>query len=301
MSRVVYLIVCGAGPAPHAGEFIAAAKAKGWDCHVITTPAGRGFVDVQALEEASGNLVISEHRRPGTPRRGRPPADAVVIAPASANTICKLGAGIADTYALDIASECIGLGVPMVVVPFVNSALAGRAPYQRAVTALNDEGVAVLGIEPHEPKQGGEQITSFPWQAALERIGSLERTHLSETPYLQPRRTSTWRTQLSSGCSFGLRRPLQPLSPPRSRRHGCSGFVGGSGPNPTGSSMGRLSRLTRKVSDAERSRQSSEDSTTLATGGRFKFHSQESIARRRQPKSKKVILSLVLEKFLLLL
>ncbi|MCD0446241.1 flavoprotein [Glycomyces sp. A-F 0318] len=167
MSRVVYLIVCGAGPAPHATEFISAAKTEDWDCHVITTPAGRGFVDVQALEEASGNLVISEHRRPGTPRRGRPPADAVVIAPATANTICKLAAGIADTYALDIASECIGLGVQTIVVPFVNAALARRAPYQLAVTTLKDEGVAILEIEPHAPKQGGERLGSFPWKSAL--------------------------------------------------------------------------------------------------------------------------------------
>ncbi|SDE27404.1 flavoprotein [Glycomyces harbinensis] len=170
MSKVVYLIVCGAGPAPHAGEFISAAKAEGWDCHVITTPAGHGFVDVQALEEVSGNPVISEHRRPGTPRRGRPPADAVVIAPATANTICKLAAGIADTYALDIVSECIGLGVPTVVMPFTNSALAGRAPYRRAVTALKDEGITVLGIKPHEPHRGGERLASFPWGAAMERV-----------------------------------------------------------------------------------------------------------------------------------
>jgi len=35
-----------------------------------------------------------------------------VIAPATANTICKLAAGIADAYALDVAAENIGLGVP---------------------------------------------------------------------------------------------------------------------------------------------------------------------------------------------
>jgi phosphopantothenoylcysteine synthetase/decarboxylase len=170
MSRVVYLIVCGAGPAPHAGEFISAAKAEGWDCHVITTPAGRGFVDVQALEEVSGNPVISEHRRPGTPRRGGPPADAVVIAPATANTICKLAAGIADTYALDIASECIGLGVPTVVVPFVNSALADRGAYKRALACLVEEGVTMIDIKPHAPRNGGKQLERFPWNAVCQML-----------------------------------------------------------------------------------------------------------------------------------
>ncbi len=171
MSKVVYLIVCGAGPAPYANNFITAAQEQGWDCHVITTPAGREFVDVEKLEEASGHPVISEHRRPGTPRRGRPPADAVVIAPATANTICKLAAGIADTYALDITSELIGLGVPTVVVPFVNSAMAGRAPYRRAVAWLREEGVTVVDVEPHEPRTGGERMTNFPWKEALRDTG----------------------------------------------------------------------------------------------------------------------------------
>jgi flavoprotein len=69
-----------------------------------------------------------------------------VIAPATANTVCKLAAGIADAYALDVASECIGLGVPTVVVPFANTALSGRRPYQRAVTSLREEGVTVMDV-----------------------------------------------------------------------------------------------------------------------------------------------------------
>ena len=163
----VYLIVCGAGPAPFATEFITAARADGWGCHVITTPAGEGFIDRDAFEAASGHAIVSQHRRPGTPRRERPSADAVVIAPATANTINKLAAGISDTYALDIASECIGLGIPTVIAPFVNSALANRIPYRKAAEALKTEHVHILDIAPHEPHQGSRHLTDFPWGAAL--------------------------------------------------------------------------------------------------------------------------------------
>lgn len=151
-----------------ATEFISTAQSAGWDCHVIASPAGLRFIDRDGLEAASGHPVIAEHRKPGTPRRDRPDADAVVIAPATANTICKLAAGIADTYALDIAAEYIGLGVPTVVVPFANTALTGRAPYRRAVTALGEEGVIVLDVPDHEPHQGAALLDTFPWKAAFE-------------------------------------------------------------------------------------------------------------------------------------
>ncbi len=167
MTRVVYLVICGAGPASDATKFIKAAHAEGWDCHVITTPTGSTFVDIEALESASGHPVISEHRSPGTPRRGRPPADTVVVAPATTNTICKLAAGISDTYALDIVSEYIGFGVPVVVVPFVNSALANRASYRKAVSALKAEEVAVYDVPAHLPHQGAAHLESFPWSGAL--------------------------------------------------------------------------------------------------------------------------------------
>jgi hypothetical protein len=188
--NVVYLIICGAGPAMHAVHFVDAARASGWDCHVIATPTGAKFADLDALEAASGHPVTAEHRKPGSPRRDRPSADAVVIAPATANTICKLAAGIADTYALDVASEHIGLGIPTLIVPFANSALTGRVPYRRAATALTDEGVALMEMEEHEPQHGGPLAEKFPWQQAMTQV-----VKLTETPRTDPEpKDSSWRT-----------------------------------------------------------------------------------------------------------
>lgn len=168
--RVLYLIVCGAGPTMHAPHFATAACDAGWDCHLTPTPAGAAFLDYQAAETASGNPVIDQHRKPGQPRRSRPSADALVIAPATANTVCKLGAGIADDYALDIAAELIGLAVPTLIVPFANTALTGRAPYRRALASLKDEGVAVYDLPEHAPHQGRPIAEHFPWAAILDRL-----------------------------------------------------------------------------------------------------------------------------------
>ncbi|MFF7728596.1 hypothetical protein [Streptomyces sp. NPDC008001] len=74
--RVLYVIVCAAGPAVDAVRLVAAAKERGWDVCVIAAPAAAegGFLDRDALESASGRPVRSTWRRFGEEKRN-PPAD----------------------------------------------------------------------------------------------------------------------------------------------------------------------------------------------------------------------------------
>ena len=59
------------------------------------------FIDVEALEAHSGHPVRSQYTKPGANRpRKLPEADAIIVAPASYNTINKWSQGISDTYAL---------------------------------------------------------------------------------------------------------------------------------------------------------------------------------------------------------
>jgi hypothetical protein len=80
--------------------------------------------------------------------------------------------GISDTYALGVLAEITGLDIPIVVLPFVNSALASRAPFRRSVESLRKEGVRILlgpaGFEPHPPRTGGSLIDTYPWHLALD-------------------------------------------------------------------------------------------------------------------------------------
>lgn len=170
-TRTLYVIVCGAGPATHLTDMVALAQADGWDTHIIATPAGSEFLDLPALTAQTGHPVRTHYRQPDQPRQQRPPADALIIAPATYNSINKLAAGITDTYALGIAAELIGKGVPVIVLPFINTALAARKPLQTAVANLRAEGVHILigegGYEPHAPGEGGARIATFPWLLAL--------------------------------------------------------------------------------------------------------------------------------------
>ena len=62
--------------------------------------------------------------------------------------------------------------VPTVVLPFVNTALASRAPFRRSVDSLRAEGVKILlgpgGFQPHPPRTGGNLIDTYPWHLGLD-------------------------------------------------------------------------------------------------------------------------------------
>jgi phosphopantothenoylcysteine decarboxylase len=96
---VLYVIVCGAPPARDAGRLVEFAQAKGWEVCVIATPSARSFINSSALEAATGHPVRSEYKQPDE-ADVLPPPDAIVVAPATFNTINKWAAGISDTLAL---------------------------------------------------------------------------------------------------------------------------------------------------------------------------------------------------------
>lgn len=174
MSRpVLYLMVCGAGPADHIERMVRLAQSDGWDVHCVATPSAvEHFLDLEALTALTGHVVRTGHQRAGQP--ALPNADAVIVAPATYNTINKWAAGIADTYVLTQLAELVGLGVPIAVLPFVNTALAANRVFHRSVAELRATGVTVLlddgGFVPHPPRTGNQVMDQYPWQAALDAL-----------------------------------------------------------------------------------------------------------------------------------
>jgi phosphopantothenoylcysteine synthetase/decarboxylase len=172
--RVLTVVVCGAGPASSVTVLIGQAIERGWTVQVTATPAALAFIDATAIETQTGNPVRSRYSPPGSPRSKVP--DAIIMAPATYNTICKWAHGTSDTYALGILAEMTGMGIPVIVLPYVNAALADRAPFGRSVESLREEGVRILlgpgGTEPHQPRSGADPST-FPWHLALDTADHL--------------------------------------------------------------------------------------------------------------------------------
>lgn len=140
---LVYIVVCAAPPAARVGEFVELGRQRGWELAVVASPDALAFMDVEALERATGYPVRSRWRRPDEPS-SVPDGDAVVVAPATFNTLNKWIAGIADTVASATVSEYLGRSVPMVVAPCVNPDLSRHPTFRHNLQLLAAWGVTVL-------------------------------------------------------------------------------------------------------------------------------------------------------------
>ncbi|MGW6021054.1 flavoprotein [Streptomyces sp. NPDC055099] len=163
----LYVIVCAAGIADGVGKLITVAQEQNWDVGVIATPQGLGFIDQNAIEAQTGRPIRSAWRTPDDPRPF-PPADGIVVAPATFNTINKWAAGIADTLAVATLCEAYGAGIPTAVLPRVNPSLAAHPAYRESIARLREMGVLFGGYEPHCPESGDDD--AFRWEEALDLL-----------------------------------------------------------------------------------------------------------------------------------
>lgn len=171
---LLYAVVCGSPAARHIGRLVALAHDAGWQVAVVATPSGRAFIDEPAVAAQTGYPVRSEYHQAGDPLRSRA-ADAIVVAPATVNTVNKWAQGIADTLALGLLVEGYGLGVPIVAVPFTNSAMAAHPAFRANLRRLRSWGVRVLFgddvVAMPPPGTGAAHASRFPWRMSLEALG----------------------------------------------------------------------------------------------------------------------------------
>jgi phosphopantothenoylcysteine synthetase/decarboxylase len=172
---VLYILVCGSPIARDVGILVGLAQQDGWDVCVITTPDGRKFVDVAALQHQTGHPVRTYYKSPGDPDV-LPSADAMIVAPATVNTVNKWAAGITDTLVLGLLVEGYGFGVPTAVVPYTNRVMALHPALHESLAKLRDWGVHVLYGEDvcrlGNPGQTDRFRKSFPWRRALQAISN---------------------------------------------------------------------------------------------------------------------------------
>ncbi|MEV6112686.1 flavoprotein [Streptomyces sp. NPDC052109] len=165
----LYVVVCAAGIAAGVSKLIAAAQARGWEVGVIATPVAMGgFFDAAAVAAQTGRPVRSAWRTPADPRPF-PPPDAVVVAPATFNTVNKWAAGIADTLALGTLCEAAGLAIPIAVLPCVADALAAHPAYRDSVERLRGMGVRFGDPYTGEVRPDGSR-PDLAWERALELL-----------------------------------------------------------------------------------------------------------------------------------
>lgn len=161
----VTVVVCGAPLASRTPDLLAALLAEEWQPIVVGTPASAAWLDVDAVTRLVGEPPRFEQRSPSQPKRGGAPA-AVVVCPATFNTINKAAIGISDTYALGVLCEALGSAVPLVVVPMVNDKLWGHPGWAGSLAVLRNAGTVFVDAQTGKPGASavmsgtGEQIVS---------------------------------------------------------------------------------------------------------------------------------------------
>jgi phosphopantothenoylcysteine synthetase/decarboxylase len=151
-STNVTVIVCGAPLATRTPDLLIELVAEGWTPSVIATPSALGWLDQAAIADAIGVPARSQYRDPSQPKSLDPAA--VVVCPATFNTVNKAAAGAMDTYALGVFCEALGAGIPTIVVPMVNNKLWGHPAWQRSLSVLVEAGAALVDVQ-----TGGLELT----------------------------------------------------------------------------------------------------------------------------------------------
>lgn len=168
ISRILYLLVCAAPPAQQTSQVIAPLQEAGWDVCVIATPQATRWFDRPVLEALTGHPVRTDYKLPGE-ADPLPKADAMLLLPATFNTINKWAQGIGDTLVASILCEAIGRGTPPVVaVPCLKMDLVRHPAFTKSVTLLRDCGVHVL----HEPERYPSPLI-VPWKEILKTLGEM--------------------------------------------------------------------------------------------------------------------------------
>lgn len=112
---------------------------------MILTPHAIKFVNPSLLTEITGRPVRSEYKQPEEPDLF-PRADAIVVFPATFNTLNKWALGISDTLAVGLLSEYTGLKMPIVAVPcfMTGGGLDTNPAFLRSVRMLRRSGVHII-------------------------------------------------------------------------------------------------------------------------------------------------------------
>lgn len=145
--RKIVLGVSGGIAAYKSAELTRALKRLGADVHVVLTEGGARFVTPLTFQALSGNHVwsrfLDEETESGMPHislgRG---ADAILVAPASANFIARLAAGLAND---PLSMLCLARNCPLLVAPAMNRQMWENPATQRNVATLQADGITILG------------------------------------------------------------------------------------------------------------------------------------------------------------
>jgi len=225
--------VTGGIAAYKAVELVRLATKAGHSVRVVQTEASLEFVGKATFEGITGAPVLTtEWER--DPARGAYPgdpepthaaishlelarrADVYAIAPASANTLAKLAAGMADNL---LTSAALASPAPLLVAPAMNNHMWDHPATQANLQTLRDRGVAVI------PPETGSLASKGEWGAGrlaepAAILAAIEQLAGGES--FAPRSLDGLRVLVTAG---GTREPIDSVRYVGNRSSGRMGFA----------------------------------------------------------------------------
>jgi phosphopantothenoylcysteine decarboxylase/phosphopantothenate--cysteine ligase len=209
----IVLGVTGGVAAYKAAELARLFVKAGARVDVVLTEAGAHFVGAATFQAITGHSVWSDLWDARMPNgmahidlsRG---ADAILIAPASADTIARLAQGRSDDL---LTTLCLARDCPLLVAPAMNRQMWENHATQRNVAQIRADGIQVLG------PASGEQACG---EIGAGRMLEPEELFDALVYFFQPKKLAGRRVLLTAGPTF------EPLDPVRGITNSSSGKMG---------------------------------------------------------------------------
>ncbi|MFN3986844.1 MAG: bifunctional phosphopantothenoylcysteine decarboxylase/phosphopantothenate--cysteine ligase CoaBC [Rhodocyclaceae bacterium] len=203
--RKLVLGVSGGVAAYKAAELVRLMVKSGADVHVVLTEGGARFVTAVTFQALSGNPVwtdLWDARMANNMAHidlSRD-ADAIVIAPASADVMAKLASGLCDDL---LTTLCLARDCDLIVAPAMNRQMWEHPATTRNVTQLRKDGVSVLGPD------AGEQACG---ETGMGRMLEPETLFDLLVAHFQPKLLSGRRIVMTAGPTFEAIDPVRGIT-----------------------------------------------------------------------------------------
>ncbi|MFV8824067.1 bifunctional phosphopantothenoylcysteine decarboxylase/phosphopantothenate--cysteine ligase CoaBC [Thauera sp. WH-2] len=203
--RRIVLGVTGGIAAYKAAELVRLLGKAGADVHVVLSEGGARFVTAVTFQALSGNRVWTElwdvrmDNNMAHIDLGRD-ADAILVAPATADFIARLAQGRADDL---LSTLCLARDVPLIVAPAMNRQMWASPPTQRNLAQVRADGVTVFG-----PAAGDQACGETGMGRMLEAEELVE--HLSA--FFVPKRLAGRKVVITAGPTFEAIDPVRGIT-----------------------------------------------------------------------------------------
>lgn len=203
--KSIVLGVTGGIAAYKAAELVRLFVKNNIDVQVVMTQAACQFISTVTMQALSGKPVFTDMWDASIPN-GMPhielsrAADAIVIAPASADFIAKLVHGRADDL---LSTLCLARDCDLLVAPAMNKQMWENPATQRNIAQLVSDGIHILGPD------SGEQACG---EIGLGRMLEAEDLHYLINAYFQPKRLRGKKILITAGATLEMIDPVRAIT-----------------------------------------------------------------------------------------